>query len=290
MGVESKICLLFSGTEIGCGAYFVRPAILRWASSLRLLAKLPSQMPNAADFYRQPSLLSGYCAVIVTCATWLPSPDACAGFSFQFEETAFGAGAWSTTPFWTGGAPSSSATLAEVGQGLTGNALRVANFISPGASNLQSVVLFGASEFVGSSPISSLEMSIAALSSSPQSQLYGFAVAQGGQVWTTNTIAWLTSQPGFVTRSVSLVASDFQRPFAVDPASQSTNPNFGLGALPITFGFYVFNSSPIGTASRATEALYSNFSVSVVPGPGVLAALLASTAASGCSPRRRKRR
>jgi hypothetical protein len=216
------------------------------------------------------SLSAKHMAVASVTSAAMFGTDAGASIALNFEETQFAPSSWTDYQSSFGGSGSGSSFVQQAGQGLSGNALQVANVLRQGPSGLQSVVLFSGATWVNGVPITGLEMSVSAKGVSVAAQLYGFALEQGGLIWTTSGVSWTTEVGSFSTRISALSAANFVRSLGSDPASQPDNPDFGAGAAPITFGFFVANSSPSGSLSRSTEALYSNFSVTVVPAPGCL--------------------
>lgn len=175
---------------------------------------------------------------------------------------------------------SSSASSQAVGQGLTGSARFVGNSVAGLLSGIYGINILTSQGWDGSGPLTDLSMTVSARGAFGL-QAYGFALEQGGKYWIAS---YYLTTGFFETRTLSLTATDFTRPFGVDASSQPDNPDFSAGAAPIRFGFYSGNSSSAGGGSYNTGAYYSDFSVSFVPAPGAFALL----GAAGLIGRRRR--
>lgn len=179
-------------------------------------------------------------------------------------------------------APGSSASASQaIGAGYTGSARRAANSLAGNLSGIYGINVLASTGWDGSAALEDLTLSIYSRQEYGL-QALGFAIEQGGSYWIAG---YFLNTWSYSLYETSATAADFVVPYGVDPSSQAANPDFSAGAAPIRFGFYVANSSSAGGGAYGTSGLYSDFTVSFVPAPGVLGAF----AVAGVAGFRRRR-
>lgn len=201
-----------------------------------------------------------------------------------FQDGTFAGSQWVVETFGTG-----SVSGAQVSGGNPGTARQVTNTLGSGAgAMIRGLHRFGTSQATTYEPLSqgaitSLQYAIDYLpiSGPTGGQGVAFAIKQGQVAYFAPSSALaIGNGTSWQSHVATLTQADFVR---IDGLAGA--PDFGAAGARIRFGFMSYNSANGSGVGFDTMASYDNFSVSVVPAPGLMGL---AGAAGICAMRRRR--